>query len=305
MLQQYLDQVRLLMEMLPHIMREKSFAVKGGTAINFFVRDVPRLSVDIDLVYLPVQDRGTSLEEIGNGLKRLRQRIVSQGPDCTIKEKRITGGHLVALYLSKSNRTVKIEANTIFRGSVFSPQEREVSKALSKRFAINLFTMARTLSIADLYGGKICAALDRQHPRDLFDIMVLFENEGITAAILKAFIIYLAGHDRPMSELLSPKRLDIRPVFENEFAGMTDRPVTCEELEAVRERLVSGIETGLTDAERYFLVSMKQGEPKWDLLGLPGIERLPALQWKLENIRKMEKAKRDLMADRLKRALKS
>ncbi|MGA2507454.1 MAG: nucleotidyl transferase AbiEii/AbiGii toxin family protein [Chitinispirillaceae bacterium] len=305
MRQQYLDQVRLLIEMLPLIMREKEFAVKGGTAINFFIRDIPRLSVDIDLVYLPIQDRAATLEAISNGLKRVKGRIVSQGRELIVKEKRITGDHIVSLYVTKGNRAVKIEANTIFRGSVFSSGEREVSTALSERFAINLFAEARTLSVPDLYGSKICAALDRQHPRDLFDIKVLFEYEGITGEIMKAFVVYCACHDRPMHELLAPNRSDMRPAFENEFAGMTDRPVTCEELEAVRERLVSEIQNGLTPAQKNFLVSMKQGEPMWDLLGLPGIERLPALQWKCANIRAMDKAKQADMLEKLKAVLKT
>jgi len=304
MRRQYLDQVTLLIEMLPLIMREKVFAIKGGTAINFFVRDIPRLSIDIDLAYLPIQGRTASLETISNALKRIKGRIVSRFPAILIKEKRIAGGSTVALNVTKDNRVIAIEANTIFRGSIFSPIEREVSNALSEKLAINLFTMALTLSTADLYGGKICAALDRQHPRDLFDIMVLFENEGITDEIRKAFIVYLAGHNRPMNELLSPQRSDIRPVFANEFTGMTDSPVTCEELEATRERLVSEIENGLAPAEKNFLVSIKQGEPQWNLLGLPGIERLPALQWKLANIRRMDKAKQAYMLEKLKSALK-
>ncbi len=60
------------------------------------------------------------------------------------------------------------------------------------------------LSFADLYGGKICAALDRQHPRDLFDIKLLSEARGLNEEVSQAFVIYLASHNRPMSELLSP-----------------------------------------------------------------------------------------------------
>jgi hypothetical protein len=47
-----------LIRVLPSIAEEACFALKGGTAINLFVRDMPRLSVDIDLTYLPVQPRG-------------------------------------------------------------------------------------------------------------------------------------------------------------------------------------------------------------------------------------------------------
>ena len=64
MLDRYVAQVRLLLSVLPDIAREPVFALKGGTAINLFYRDMPRLSVDIDLTYLPVADRQSSLEDM-------------------------------------------------------------------------------------------------------------------------------------------------------------------------------------------------------------------------------------------------
>lgn len=85
----------------------------------------------------------------------------------------------------------------------------------------------RVLSLEDTYGGKICAALDRQHPRDLFDIKLLLENEGLTEKIKKAFIVYLISHDRPIVEVLNPGLQDIKQIFENEFAGMTLGLLTC------------------------------------------------------------------------------
>ena len=54
----YSDQVALLMSVIPAVAEESCFALKGGTAINLFIRDLPRLSVDIDLTYLPVADTG-------------------------------------------------------------------------------------------------------------------------------------------------------------------------------------------------------------------------------------------------------
>jgi len=56
----YRSQVELLLRVLPYVAKEKVFALKGGTAINLFVRDLPRLSVDIDLTYLPFEDRATA-----------------------------------------------------------------------------------------------------------------------------------------------------------------------------------------------------------------------------------------------------
>lgn len=299
----YIDQVRLLLQLLPAVFREKEFFLKGGTAINFFIRDIPRLSVDIDLVYGKVVDRTLSLAAISYGMENMAKTLRSQIPGCQIQEKK-AGEYVVSLYVNSGTASVTLETNTILRGSVFPGQEREVSGALSQRLKIDMYVTAKTLSTPDLYGGKICASLDRQHPRDLFDIKILFENEGITSDIRKAFIVYLACHDRPMSELLAPKFLDMRKVFDSEFQGMTENPVSYQELVDVRERLVSTISKELTAQEREFLVSIKSNEPQWDLLGIDGIDKLPALQWKLTNIRKMPKEKHTSALEKLKKVLK-
>lgn len=54
----YRAQMDLLLQVLPLVAKEESFALKGGTAINLFVRDMPRLSVDIDLTWLPFDGYG-------------------------------------------------------------------------------------------------------------------------------------------------------------------------------------------------------------------------------------------------------
>jgi len=161
----------------------------------------------------------------------------------------------------------------------------------------------RVVSLPDLYGGKLCAALDRQHPRDLFDVHGLFQNEGITDDIRRAFVVFLASHDRPMSELLTPNRKDLKKVFADQFEGMTLDPLPLAALENARERLIEQINADLTTAEREFLLSIKRLEPKWELLGLPGIERLPGPQWKLYNLRKMDPVKRRAAEELLRRKL--
>jgi hypothetical protein len=150
---------------------------------------------------------------------------------------------------------------------------------------------ARTLSFEDLYGGKACAALDRQHPRDLFDIDMLFKNEGFPEKVRKAFIVYLISHSRPMIEILNPNWADLRPVFEKEFPGMVRESVTIEELRSAGEQLVFRLQREITQEEREFIVSVKEGKPEWNLLGVPGIENLPGVQWKLQNIHRMTPAK--------------
>ena len=162
---------------------------------------------------------------------------------------------------------------------------------------------AHCLSIADLYGGKICAALDRQHPRDLFDVKLLLEKEGITTQIRQAFIVYLASHSRPMAELLAPNILNIQTLFNTEFVGMTRVPISLEALEQTQKILPVVLRHELTDNERRFILSVKKGEPAWEYLPLPGIEHLPAVQWKLANIRQMSKNRHTAAVNKLKSVL--
>jgi hypothetical protein len=133
--------------------------------------------------------------------------------------------------------------------------------------------------------------------------MLLLNGEGITEKIRKAFIVYLASHSRPMNELLSPNFKDITEIYERDFVGMTTEPVSLDDLLDARTRLVNIIKQDLTPIEKTFLVSLKKGNPKWDLLGITGIEKLPGLQWKLSNIKKMSGDKREIGLAKLKNAL--
>jgi len=280
----------LLLRVLPFIDRETVFSLKGGTAINFFVRDLPRISIDIDLVYLPIRERDVSLDDISSALVRISQDIGSKIPETSITSRKIGGtDFLNGLIVQRQEATVKIEPNLVMRGSVFPPERRNLSRKAQNLFELSV--ESRTLSANELYAGKICAALDRQHPRDFFDVYMLFKNEGIHTAMRKAFIVYLISHPPPMVEILNPGFTDIMPVFEKEFKGMTLEKVTCEDLIRTREQLVAAIQTGLTLKERQFIVSVKDGNPQWRLLGIEGIENLPAVKWKLLNIEKMNPSK--------------
>ena len=194
-----------------------------------------------------------------------------------------------------------MEPNLVLRGTLFPAEKRRLSPGAEKVFETSF--KITTVSKADLYGGKLCAALDRQHPRDLFDVKVLLESEGITTEIRKGFVIYLASHDETMSQLLSPPLKDIAAEFRDEFAEMPTEPVTLEQLVATRKTLVATLITALTDDERRFLLSIKEGAPKWDLLGVEGAEKLPSIQWKLVNIRKMKSDHHRKSVDRLKAIL--
>ncbi|MFO7890147.1 MAG: nucleotidyl transferase AbiEii/AbiGii toxin family protein [bacterium] len=299
----YYAQAKLLIRILPHIAKETVFALKGGTAINYFLWDLPRLSVDVDLTYLPIKLRRESIQEISESLNRIIQGIQYTIPNVKVipkidKESKKKIGCIV----NRNNITVKIEPNVVIRGSVFPAETVSISRAAVDNFGSTV-SVSR-LSIPDLFGGKMCAALDRQHPRDLFDIHLLFKKLEFSDDIRKAFVIYLLSHPRPMLELLNPNFKDIKTVFENEFAGMSRISVTLDDLLEAREELVSHLKQSLTENEKRFILSIKRGEPEWSLSGLEGIDTLPAIRWKIKNIKNMDKKKHKLAVDKLEKYLK-
>ena len=246
--------------------------------------------MDIDLTYLPVNDRDFALNEIRRILLLISEGIKKRIPGTGVITKKIHGTEFVrGLIVDREGITVKIEPNLVLRGSVYPPEIKMLSKKAQDFFELSL--QSRILSPNDLYAGKICAALDRQHPRDLFDVHLLLKSEGLKPEIRRAFVVYLVSHPRPMVEILSPQQKDIKDIFENEFKGMIAEHITFEVLETTRNELIAILREELTHDERKFIISMKQGRPVWDLLELEGIKDLPAVKWKLLNISKMNPAK--------------
>jgi hypothetical protein len=143
------------------------------------------------------------------------------------------------------------------------------------------------------------AALDRQHPRDLFDVRDLLANEGIGNDLRKAFIVYLLSHNRPFADVLAPARLDVAAEFARGFAALTDTPVSLDELLQAREDLIRAMVGSMPPNHRRFLMTVKRGDPEWTLLDLPGAEALPAVRWRLENLAKLDGAKRAAFVARL------
>jgi predicted nucleotidyltransferase component of viral defense system len=299
--EEYRRQAALLIRTIPLVAEETSFALKGGTAINMFIRDMPRLSVDIDLTYLPIADRATSLADIDAAMQRMAERIRAG-----IRGARVTAGRLntenvvTKLFVEADDARIKIEVTPVLGGCVYDPETRPVSPAVEHEFG---FAEIQIVSFADLYAGKLVAALDRQHPRDLFDVCDLLANEGIGEEIRKAFLVYIFSHNRPMAEVLAPARLDISQEFRRGFEGMTEKSVTLEELLQTREEFIAGLVGKMPQEHRRFLASFKRGEPDWNLLGIPHAEQLPAIQWRLQNLAKMDPKKRQQLIDGLLKAL--
>lgn len=283
----YLETARLMTRVVPLVFVDDTFALKGGTAINMFVRDMPRLSVDLDLVFpdhtLP---RNEALRRINSAIRESVKRLKKQGFQTRAVAAADAGE--TKLLVRRDRLELKIEVNFVMRGTIhpvrmasLTPRARETLQA---DLDISL------VSLEDMYGGKLVAAMDRQHPRDLFDVMQLFAHEGITAGIRRAFVVYLASSNRPIHEVLFPALRDIRNEYENNFQGMTEEPIEIGALLAARDRMVRELQQGLNAAERRFLLSLVGTEPEWSLLGIEHLERLPAMRWKLQNLQRLRKA---------------
>ena len=191
----YRRQVGLLIRVLPLVAEENVFALKGGTAINLFIRDLPRLSVDVDLTYLPVAGRPESLADIVLASERIGDRL-------------------------------------------------------------------RT-----------------------------------------AFVIYMLSHNRPMAEVLAPTRKDISREFERGFSGMTEVPVTVDDLVEAREQLLAEIVGNMPQAHKDLLMSFEAGKPDWSLIDVPQAADLPAVRWRQENLDKLDRERREALIDGLRTAL--
>lgn len=287
----YYKQVSLLIRLIPVIEKEACFALKGGTAINLFVRDFPRLSVDIDLAYLPLEPRDIALTNVRNALMSITANI-NKVPEllAVLQDNKPDEMRIIVEDRSSQNKgvQVKIEVSPVARGTLLQPSERDVVASVENEFG---FASMKVVSLPDLYGGKLCAALDRQHPRDLFDIKMLLENQRIDRELFNGFITYLLSHKRPISEIMNPRWKDIAQVFQREFKGMTFEPVSLEDLTAVPEKMLQELKDNFTPQDYEFLISFKKGEPNWSLACSEQIQYLPAVQWKLLNIRKMPKQK--------------
>lgn len=301
MKKKYRKQVELLIDALPIVMADERLALKGGTAINLFHRDLPRLSVDIDLCYLPVEDRDTTFKKLHEILKKIKADLESK-LGLTVRANRpLDGKQEAKLFAAKTEIEIKIEPNYTIRGSLFDPVLLGLSAKTRKEFSREL--KVKCLSIADTFGGKICAALDRQHPRDLFDIKMLLEKEGITTEIKNAFLYYLLSHNRPLNELLEPNRKDISSAYDNEFKEMSEIDIPLEELVAARSELVKRIVESITETDKEFLVSFIENEPKWDIFKHSKIQDFPSIKWKIHNQEKMRETKKDEYLGKVKKVL--
>ena len=286
MIDRYQDQVRLLLEVLPYISEESIFALKGGTAINLFYRDMPRLSVDVDLTYLGTEDHHEALEHIDETLGRVTEKIKSGARGFQVNRIKGGGGNQTRIMVQRGATRVKVETSPVTRGAVLPTQLMQTSNTVQDQFG---FAEIQVLAFEDLFAGKLHAALDRQHPRDLFDVKLLYENEGLTNDLFRVFMVYVASSNRPMHELLAPKAPLEEKLFNDEFEGMTRESISKDELDETRQRLHDDVKSRLTGDVATFLLSLHDATPNFDLIGLPQANDLPATQWKVTNLARLKR----------------
>ena len=277
----YAQKVELLLRLIPIVMEEQVFAIHGGTAINLFLKDLPRYSVDIDLTYILLVDCQISLDDINLHLKTIADKA----------KKAFKGMHVVPnfstckLLCEYRGKQVKIEVNQTKRGIVGGAvQSLPLSEKAQEEFS--LFCEANVVPLTQLYGGKIAAALSRQHPRDLFDVKYM---DIPLSECREGLIFCLLGSDRPIHESFAPHLIDQREAMDNQFAGMTDIPFTYKEFEDTRTKLINDVKSLMTDADKKFLISFESGQPEWNGYEFEYFKDYPSVQWKLLNLKKLAK----------------
>jgi predicted nucleotidyltransferase component of viral defense system len=283
--QKYAQQVRLLLDVMPEVAKESCFSLHGGTAINLFVLNMPRLSVDIDLTYVHIQDRKESIDAINGALASIASRVVSLRSTLRVEHK----DKICKLMVEENGVQIKVEVNMVVRG-VIDEEDNTMPLCDLAQEQFDVFCAINVVPLAQLYGGKICAALDRQHPRDLFDVKLLLEENKYSDEIKRGFIYSLICSNRPTHEMLAPNMIDQKATYENQFQGMSEIEFTYDDFEQTRLELIETVKTSLDENDKRFLLSLNRLEPDWSIYDF---EQYPSVKWKLLNLQKFKESRAD------------
>lgn len=152
----YIRTVQLLLDIAPAVFDTPVFAMKGGTALNLFVQNLPRLSVDIDVAFVRHDlAREDALQTIGAELAAAQQRVASLGHQVELGRNR--DGTDAKMFVRSADTEVKVEVNFVFRGTMLPPQRRSLTLAAQQMFAADI--QVPVLADPELYGSKLVAAL--------------------------------------------------------------------------------------------------------------------------------------------------
>lgn len=240
---------------------------------------MPRLSVDIDLQYIYIDDRKTAFTNINNAIHRIVNNLNYVQIDAEIQK---GANDICKIICSNEITSIKIEPNYVIRGCITPPEFMQNSLKVQETYG---FATINVLSFGELFGGKICAALDRQHPRDLFDVKYLLNHEGVISNVKNGFLVYLLSHNHPPHEILKPNIQDRELIFAKEFVGMCEENFHYEDHLEVLQILINKINEAFTERDKEFLISFFSCTPKWELINIKKTNELPAIKWKMQNLK--------------------
>ena len=286
------ERLQLLTDLLPVVANEPRFALKGGTAINLFEHDLPRLSVDVDLTWLPTADYATDRAAITAALDSIARALREPPLKLHVANSTSAGADGVTRLIAQRHRArVQIETTPVMRGVVHPVRTMQLRPRAQAEFG---FAQMQVLSFEDLYAGKLAATLGRQHPRDLFDILGLLESGRLDSALWRTFLVYLTASPKPAWEMLVPgEPIDLDASFRSQFDGMTATPTSVAALRQARADLLARIPQLMDAQAQAFLLSVEREVPDFDLIGLPQAANLPGVKRKLQNLERRSPAKRE------------
>jgi len=289
----YFAQAELMLNVLTS-MPFDNFALKGGTAINFFYENMPRYSVDIDLTWTKISPRDAAITEIHNAMKIIEQNLKKLNFN-TVLLNANKDNPAIKLNVTNQNASVIIEPNTTLRGNLLPVEIKNLTEKSIKTFKVS--GSIPCLAYKEVYAGKLTAMISRQHPRDIFDMYLYLRKNNNIKDLMDCFIAYLAQGNRPFSELLNPNETDITRIYETDFYGMTIEKISIDLLIETRKTIFSQVKKYLTNSHKSFLISLLLDKPEYHLMPFDNLSSLPAIQWKLQNISKMnnEKRKKEIM----------
>ena len=198
---------------------------------------------------------------------------------CRVEHK----AELHKLLVSQNGAMIKIEVSQLVRGILGSLTEKILCEKAQEKF--NTFCSINVVPNGQLYGGKVCVAMDRQHPRDIFDVKQLFQKEGFTKEIKEGFLFRLLSSDRSIQDVLFPNLQDQRLAMNNQFSGMSEEHFTYEAYEFVRETMVKTVQASITEEDKLFILSFKDVVPDWSIYNFAAY---PSIKWKLLNLEKIK-----------------
>lgn len=205
---------------------------------------------------------------------------------------------LCALLVRRGYVSFKIEVSPVMRGVLAAPLISRISAIAENSFG---FTEALLVSYNDLFAGKIVAALDRQHPRDLFDLMPLADVTSLETSLFEAVLVYMLCHNGSVARLLNPTMKSITHLYEHQFRGMTRTVTPIDDLVSTRHNMVSLIRGGLDQKYLDFFVSFFDCSPQWNLLECDHVSSLPAIRRRLQHLRSLSQNRRKELIEEIRR----